>query len=54
MKTHQYFRWLITGLALLLVGANVFAKGMFADGQQYATIALNYVRGTGSFWYPFI
>jgi hypothetical protein len=54
MKTHQYFRWLITGLALLLVGVNVFTKGMFADGQQYATIALNYVRGTGSFWYPMI
>ncbi len=45
---------LIISVFLLLIGAWIFTRGMFFDGQQYATVALNLAKGKGSFWFPFV
>lgn len=46
--------WLFfIGIALILVGKDLFAEGMFVDGVTYASISRNMAEGQGSFWDPF-
>ena len=52
-KTYNTPFWLlIIGVALILVGRNFFAEGMFLDGVVYACISRNMACGLGDFWNP--
>ena len=46
------FWFLVIGVALILVGRNFFAEGMFLDGVVYACISRNMACGMGDFWHP--
>ena len=43
---------LFIGTIFLLLGSNLFSRGMFLDGVTYATISRNLSEGIGSFWHP--
>ena len=46
--------WLfLIGIALILVGKDLFAEGMFLDGVFYASISRNMACGMGDFWNPY-
>ena len=46
--------WLfLLGIALVLVGKDLLAEGMFVDGVVYACISRNMACGMGDFWHPF-
>lgn len=51
---HKWAWILLVSVIWAVVGAKLFTKGMFADGQQYAVIAMNLANGKGSFWYPYL
>ena len=45
--------WLAGSIALLVMLPELVTKGMYVDGQLYATISRNMAEGLGSLWSPY-
>jgi len=54
LKQQFFFATLFALLVFAFMVPNLLSRGMFVDGEYYATIARNLARGQGNIWAPVI
>jgi len=54
LKHQFFFGTLFILLVFIFMVPNLLSKGMFVDGEYYATIARNMARGQGNLWAPIV
>ena len=54
LKHQFFFSTLFILLVFALMVPNLLSRGMFVDGEYYASITRNLARGQGTFWSPVV